>query len=505
MLRRRIYEIGTSPLDASRVNAGTSPWRGGRRLSSVVTVTALLLAAVIVPVLLQGTAAAANEVDLRVLLIGGLGGAASDPTTAAWAAGLTNQGVPYTEVDATGTLGAGTESVALPALTSSSTHGLYNAVVFADSPAYFPATQLAPLFSYESTFGIRQIDGYLEPTAAEGMTDLSAGALAETATLNTQGLLDFPALAGPVPLDSGTYGYPSTVATGLPTGASETPLLIDPSGDVLMGIYQHPSAVSDPSDPQAGVQELAIDFDYAATYTQWLLLGPGLIDWVTRGMHLGLYRNYVEMDIDDTFTPDDSWNTTTHTIDYADTDALRMQPSDVTFAAQWSATNDFRMDQLFNFGSSVAAQDGDLVYDGSASAPTTSDPLLAAFQATDPATGRPYSDDFGWISHTYDTPYLDVGCATENYIEAELDENTSSIAATPGQLRAREASVSPRAMTPPCPMATRIPRCLFRATTRASPTSCRATPQPSTHPTSTPPQPGRPPQVPSLLAPTNMQ
>ena len=90
------------------------------------------------------------------------------------------------------------------------------------------------------------------------------------------------------------------------------------------------------------------------------------------------------------------------------------------------------MDQLFNYGSSVAAQSGDLEYDGSASAPTTSDPLTAEFQATDPATGKPYTDDFGWISHTYDTPYLDVGCATQDYIEAELNENTSSIAAAPG-------------------------------------------------------------------------
>ena len=26
-----------------------------------------------------------------------------------------------------------------------------------------------------------------------------------------------------------------------------------------------------------------------------------------------------------------------------------------------------------------------------------------------PTTGKPYADDFGWLSHTYDTPYLDVG------------------------------------------------------------------------------------------------
>ena len=431
----RTWNVGRASGAGAVGQPTSSSPRGGRRLSSLLVVSALLLAAVIVPVAIESAAAGANSVNLRVLLIGGPGGGTSDPTTAAWATGLTNQGVAYTEVDATGTPGLGTESVTLPTLTSSSTLGLYNAVVFADNPAYFPAAQLAPLFSYEQTFGVRQVDGYLDPTVSVGLTavttgdpSIGAGLAGMTATLSAQGLLEFPSLAGPVPMSTGSYGYPAAVATGLPAGASETPLLTDTSGNVLVGIYQHPSATSDPSDPQAGVAELTIGFDYNATYTQWLLLGPGLIDWVTGGAHLGLYRNYVEMDIDDTFTPDDSWDTTNHTLDYTDTDALRMQPADVTYGAQWSQANDFRMDQLFNFGSSVVAQSGQLVYAGY-NPSATSDPLLAAFQATDPTTGKPYSDDFGWLSHTYDTPYLDVGCATQDYIEAELNENTSSIAA----------------------------------------------------------------------------
>ena len=28
---------------------------------------------------------------------------------------------------------------------------------------------------------------------------------------------------------------------------------------------------------------------------------------------------------------------------------------------------------------------------------------------------------FGWISHTWDHPNIDEGCATQNYIEAELN------------------------------------------------------------------------------------
>jgi hypothetical protein len=104
-----------------------------------------------------------------------------------------------------------------------------------------------------------------------------------------------------------------------------------------------------------------------------------------------------------------------------------MSAADVVNAAQWSQANDFRLDQLFNGGGSVDYQDG-----ASFLAPPGPDPVLAQFQATDPATGGSYANDFGWISHTYDTPYLDVGCATQNYIEAELNENTSWAAAGPG-------------------------------------------------------------------------
>ena len=129
------------------------------------------------------------------------------------------------------------------------------------------------------------------------------------------------------------------------------------------------------------------------------------------------------MDIDDTFSPDDAWNSTTHQNEYTNfAAALRIGPADVNYAAKWSEENHFRMDQLFNGGNSV-------VYQEEHSGP---DPLLAEFQKTNPATGKPYASSFGWLSHTYDTPVMDVGCATQNYIEAELNQNTNWAAEKPG-------------------------------------------------------------------------
>ncbi len=143
-----------------------------------------------------GIAAAAthaNTLDLKVLVVGGVGGAQNDPTTAAWDAALTQEGVPYTEVDASGTVGS--ETVSLPTL-SNGTTGNYNGIVIADSPANFSDAALAPLFAYEAQFGVNQVDGYTAPFYGEtlvngGVLDGSIG------TLSAAGMAALPSLAGP--------------------------------------------------------------------------------------------------------------------------------------------------------------------------------------------------------------------------------------------------------------------------------------------------------------------
>ncbi len=411
--------------------------------SAVKVVMAALLGLGMLSVVAKAAASATPvELSLNVLLIGA---GSTDPTTAAWQSALTQEGVAYTEVTATNTTTYGSYAVTLPALTTGSV-GNFNGVVIADSPAAFAANTFTALDAYEASFGVRQIDGYTAPYL--GITLASSGALdGTTGTLTAAGLAALPELAGPIPFATGTYGYPATVTAGAPF----TPWLDNAAGQVLAGVYQHPS-----TDPQANVAELELGFDYNATQLQWELLAPGLINWVTEDSHLGIDRHYVEMDIDDTFTPDNAWSTAVHDNDYSDADSQRMDAADVISSADWSNPTQekattarpagepataFRLDQLFNYGGTVEYQNGELDLPGEPAACTAAgdaagtcgpDPLLAQFQATDPATGKPYSDDFGWLSHTYDTPYLDVGCATEDYIEAELNENTSDVTAAPG-------------------------------------------------------------------------
>ena len=369
------------------------------------------------------SAAGPPTVNLKILLIGE---GSADPTTAAWQAALTSEGVPYTLVTASGS--APNETVSLPALSSGGT-GNFNGVVIADSPADYAAGQLAALDSYESSFGVRQVDGYMFPSPALGVTDVTGGPLdGTTGTLTQAGLTAFPELKGPVPFDVGSYGYGATVDAGAPY----TPFLADAAGHVMAGVYQHPD-----SDPQAGVAELALNFDYNTSQTQWLLLAPALINWVTQDTHLGLYRNYFGQDIDDVFIADNEWSrqfqctpAATDPPDYtcppgvannpADTPPdVQMSAADVAYVDAWEKQTGIRLELAFN---GLGACSADTVADES-SANCTGSATDSGVTYTDPGQnvdpGNPDDGafvnalladqgDFNWITHTWS--HLFLGC-----------------------------------------------------------------------------------------------
>ncbi len=238
-------------------------------LSVVRVAVACAVVGTLLAVIAHSEAAAAPvQLDMNVLLVGT---GPSDPTTAAWQSALSSEGVTYTLATASGPYGG--ETVALPTLTTGSA-GRFDGVVIADSPTAFATGQLSALDSYESTFGVRQVDGYMYPSPFLGLTDVSAGSLDNvTAQVTPAGLAALPGLPATVPFDAGSYGYPSSVNAGAPF----TPWLENAAGEVLAGVYQHPAW-----DSQGGVSELTFTFDYNATQLQWLLLAPGLINWLTQ-------------------------------------------------------------------------------------------------------------------------------------------------------------------------------------------------------------------------------
>jgi hypothetical protein len=405
--------------------------------------TAVLVAVGLAATAGAGTASAAAPptLNLKVLLIGE---GSADVTTAAWQAALTSEGVPYTLVTATGS--APNETVSLPALSSGST-GNYNGVVIADSPTDYAAGTLSDLDSYESAFGVRQVDGYMFPSPSLGVTEVTGGALDGTkGTLTAAGLAAFPALNGPVPFDTGTFGYGATVNAGAPY----TPFLTNVAGNVMAGVYQHPGT----GDPQAGVSELALNFDYNANQTQWLLLAPGLINWVTQNAHLGLYRNYFGQDVDDLFIADNEWSqqyqctpAATNPPDFscppgvannpADTPPdVQMSAADVAYVANWEQQNGIRLNLAFNgigaCSADTAADESKAKCDGSVTdnGTTYTDPGQAV-DASNPNDGAFVNalladqGDFNWITHTWS--HLFLGCQT-----AQPQALTSAVASGSG-------------------------------------------------------------------------
>jgi Putative Ig domain len=343
---------------------------------------------------------------------------------------LSSEGVPYTLVNASGT--APSQTVTLPTL-SSGTTGNFNGVVIADDPLDFASGQLSALDSYEATFGVRQLDGYAYPTSVLGLTEASGGALdGTTGTLTAAGLSAFPELSGPISFDTGTYGYSATVNSGAPF----TPLLTNAAGNVLAGVYQHPG-----TDPQAGVSELELSFDYNENQFQWLLLAPGLINWVTQNTHLGLYRNYFGQDIDDNFISDNEWSSqlqctpaATDPPDYtcptADQGVApgsapgvpadeQMSAADVAYVVNWEKQTGITLNMAFNaIGACTAPSTAD-----ESSANCTSSITDNGTTYTDPgqAIDTSYPDDaglinafladqadFNWIIHTWS--HLFLGC-----------------------------------------------------------------------------------------------
>ena len=376
-------------------------------------------------------AAATNTLDLKVLLIGS---GTADPTTGAWEAALTDEGVPFTEVTADTSGGLGGYTVTLPTL-SSGTTGNYNGVVIADDPADFAAGQLTALYTYESTFGVRQVDGYAFPTPTTGQTLVTSGALdGTTGTLTAAGLTAFPELNGPIPFDTGTFGAWSTPIAGAPF----TPIVDNAAGQALAGIYQHPTTGG---DPQAGVSELALNFDYNANQLQWLLLAPGLINWVTQNTHLGLYRSYFGQDIDDNFIADNEWsqqfqctpaatNPPDFTCPTADQGVaagsgpgipadVQMTAADVAYVVNWEQQTGITLNMAFNAIGACTAPTADVESSANCTGSVTDSgtTFTDPGQVVDPSYPNDQGlvnalladkADFNWIIHTWS--HLFLGC-----------------------------------------------------------------------------------------------
>jgi hypothetical protein len=314
-------------------------------------------------------------VDLRILLV--LDG---QPETAAIREALAAGGVPTDTVDladptrARITLGALTWPDAVP-------HSRYQAVVLpSEAPEGLAPDELAAIQALERRFGLRELAASVQPVPASGLADSSWSGQVDgaTAQLTDAAKADgFGDMRGPVPLDADTW---AEIGAPLP---GYTPMLTVNGGPVA-GVWR-----------ADGREVLGLTFTFETGSTHFAALAPGLVEWLTKGLHLGARRSYLAVHIDDVLLPDARWIVGMHCAYGADCPPtvppaapIRMTPADVVFAADWSRRHGFRLDLAFNGAGSAAVPD---------------DPLLAALVADKAA--------FGWLNHTWSHQYL--GCVRD--------------------------------------------------------------------------------------------
>ncbi|MCP2165538.1 hypothetical protein [Goodfellowiella coeruleoviolacea] len=352
---------------------------------------------------MPGSAAAedpAKRVDLRVLVISDGG-----PSVAAIRRQLDLEGVPATEIDLTRADRTHVTADFLADQVNGEPRGRFQAVVVPnDAPSGLQSDERLALQAYEKSFHIRQVLAYSYPSAAVGLTPPSYSGPLDGASAS----LTSAATAGPFnylrggftvqdadPAITETYGYLADPVVNNPYVGSFDPLVTATApGGTATGVLAGVHHTSD------GREQLVLTFSANGYQAQARYLAHGVVTWMTRGIHLGQYRNYLSVHVDDIFVGDGRWSIpgdcTPGSGDcpagVPDTTPIRMSVADVTHAVDWQRANDYQFDFLYN------AEGSDL-----ATELNGSDPLTTALLAA--------QDEFRWVNHTYSHEFL--GCVQD--------------------------------------------------------------------------------------------
>ncbi len=312
---------------------------------------------------------------------------------------LTLHGVPFTPVPIA--QAGSTITPAFLATEGASPRAKFQAVIVPDVVTDIGSTWRNNLASYEATYGIRQLAAYQYSHPLIGLEALPSTCNAPvcgsmdgvTAQVTANGLANplgaFKYLIGPVPFDVGSYGYRTSALPADPQAGTSVLPLVTVGSAVIVGVYTSP-----------GVETMFLTFDVNISQTHFRLLVPGIIEWLSRGTHLGLSRNFLSVHADDILNADARWSTTRNCtpgedcpIDEPLTPAVETQsmimmtPADVEALTAWQATR-IKIDMAYNAYPSVNSE-----FPGSAALTTS---LLGN------------KGNLRWINHTYNHLYF--GC-----------------------------------------------------------------------------------------------
>ncbi len=341
-----------------------------------------------------GTSAQTNKVALRVLI---LSTGAGDVSLASAQAMLQQAGVPYDVLDAT------TTPLSAESLIDSSGVGRYQGIILTtsalsvqDSSGNFvsalDSNEWNTLFQYEAAYQVRQLALYGYPGALPEDYGLRPVSGAETSTtsmnISSAGKAVFSDLTGNAIPVNYSYTYPSTLQSV--TGVTTQPLLTDASGRIL-------AVTSTSADHR---ERLLLTTAQNPNLLHTELLGYGLVQWLTRGVHLGAHNRFLKVDIDDWFNSGDHLDAnlqlTPTPFRPSSTDALSLVDQQNRLRWNYPVASNFKYSLAFN-GTYADMQAWNTCLPVSG---LTGDPLTSVT--------RCLSGQFDWVNHTKSHYRMDV-------------------------------------------------------------------------------------------------
>lgn len=334
-----------------------------------------------------------DRVALKVLV---LSSGPGDYGVGAARALLDQSGIPHDVLDAS------RAPLTMDTLIAPDGSGRYQGVVLTDGalimnpgdgtyPSALDSAEWAALFEYERTFRVRQLTLYGAPGTVPEDYGLRYVPGAETSTtslrLNAAGQGVFGDLkTAAIPILY-AYTYPSALQ-GVPSVTTQV-LATDPAGRVL-------AATSTSAD---GRERLILTSAQNAALLHSQLLGRGLAQWLTRGVHLGEHRRFLQVDIDDVFIAGDHLTsnlTLTTPFRLSGTDLLNVRAQQDRLRGSYPAAPNFRYALMFNGG---GANTG---------VPTLCSNLPWLTRDLLSSVARCLNTQFDWVNHTLDHPRMDV-------------------------------------------------------------------------------------------------
>ncbi|UQN05968.1 GDP-mannose 4,6-dehydratase [Deinococcus sp. QL22] len=293
----------------------------------------------------------------------------------------------------------------LAALIASDGVGKYQGVILTDSALTFQSSpgfyssaldtsEWATLFEYEKAYRVRQLALYGAPTTVPEDYGLRVVSGTEFATGNLNvtaaGKNAFKDLTGnSLPLRN---AYTYTAQLEAVTGVVTQPLLTDDAGRIVAA-----------TSTFNGRERLILTSAQSPYLLHTQILSYGLVQWLTKGVHLGEHRRFLQVDIDDWFLNGSVFDPATgglrsEIFRLSASDALSVRDQQRAIDSAYNVVSNFKYAMMFNGRGAVP------------SSPTTCSPELYGDQIKDGLTSvsRCMASDFDWVNHTRDHLRMDV-------------------------------------------------------------------------------------------------